>query len=329
MQELKIIKKVPAEIEANFEAVKEALSKELERYNIVVTADTVVAAKKLATELNTAKKTIKDAGKAAFNESTEPANEFMKKVGKLVDTVELSRQALLAQVQKFEDETRDKVRTLLNQYRARLWNEHSVEYEFRKAYFDDLILLTSITKTENLSKSAKDSLEARVRDDKSIQDKTNMRLVTLENQSYKAGLKAPLTLSHVQAFLFADDEKYQSNLERIIVSETQRQEETENRLREQINKENARAELQEIPPKATEQVPVQSPQLEQVKPQVQNFYRANSAGKIGICVTATFSLEVSPSIQDSAIEAELRRVLEKAGINSLQTIEIARESKAA
>lgn len=327
MQELVIIEKKPAVLVANFDQVKTALTQELERYNIVVTADTVVAAKKLATELNAAKKVIKDAGRAAFDESVEPANEFMKKVSELVTQVEESRQVLLTQVQKFEDQTREKVRALLIEYRNSLWEQHAVEAEFRKAGFDDLILLTSITKTDNLAKSPKDALEVRVRDDKGVQDKTNMRLLLLENESYKAGLAAPLTRDHVQSFLFASDDAYQSQLQRILASEVNRQNAAEERLRQQIAKENVRAAEQAPAPQVVS-APAQTetpkaPQPEPV-PVAQAISQPLANGKVEVYVTANFRLEVNPKIEDSAIAAELRRVMEKAGITSLDSVSVSR-----
>ncbi len=329
MQELVIIEKKPAVLVANFDQVKAALTQELERYNIVVTADTVVAAKKLATELNASKKVIKDAGRAAFDESVLPANEFMKKVGELIDQVEQSRQTLLTQVQKFEDQTREKVRALLIDYRNLLWEQHSVAVEFRKAEFSDLILLTSITKTDNLAKSPKDALESRVRDDKGAQDKTNMRLLLLENESYKAGLAAPLTRDHVQSFLFASDEDYQSQLQRILASEVNRQNAAEERLRQQIAKENVRAAEQAPAPQvvsAPAQVEVTKAPPQEPAPVAQAISQPLANGKVEVYVTANFRLEVNPKIDDSAIAAELRRVMEKAGITSLDSVSVSRST---
>lgn len=327
MQELVILEKKPAVLVANFDQVKAALTQELERYNIVVTADTVVAAKKLATELNASKKVIKDAGRAAFDESVLPANEFMKKVGELVDQVEQSRQTLLAQVQKFENQTREKVRALLEQYRSSLWEQHAVEIEFRKAEFSDLILLTSITKTDNLAKSPKDALESRVRDDKAVQDKTNMRLLLLENESYKAGLAAPLTRDHVQSFLFASDEAYQNQLQRILNSEVQRQDAAEERLRQQIAKEQSRtAEQSPVSAPQMAIAPVQPAQPQESAPVTRSISPPLVNGKVEVFVTANFRLEVNPKIDDVAIAAELRRVMEKAGITSLDSVSVSRST---
>jgi hypothetical protein len=82
-------------------------------------------------------------------------------------------------------------------------------------------------------------------DDKGAENRTKMRLLELENQSYKAGLKAPLTRDHVATFLFATDEEYQQRLDAMLQSEVRRQEQAEAHLRAQMAQEqerNAQAE---------------------------------------------------------------------------------------
>ena len=60
------ITNTPACIEVNFDVLRKALEKDLERFEIVVTSDTVADAKKLATQLNETKKIIDDRRKAEY-----------------------------------------------------------------------------------------------------------------------------------------------------------------------------------------------------------------------------------------------------------------------
>jgi hypothetical protein len=94
--------------------------------------------------------------------------------------------------------------------------------------------------------------------DKAIQDQTDRRLLMLENQSLRAGLASPLTRDHVNSFLFQPDEVYQAQLDRIIASEINRQNDAEQKLREKIERENKI--------KADEQAAHQAAQLEASKP---------------------------------------------------------------
>lgn len=71
-----------------------------------------------------------------------------------------------------KDERRQKAHDLLDDLRAALWDQHGVDAEFYRAEFDDLIKLTSLTKTGRLTKAARTALEARVRDDKERQDRS-------------------------------------------------------------------------------------------------------------------------------------------------------------
>lgn len=331
MQELVITQNVPAQLDANFEEMRATLEKQLERYDIVVTSETVGDAKKLATELNSSKSVIRKTGNEAYKAATAPADDFKAKVGEFVDMVEQSRQKLLEQIKVFEDETREKAKVLLQEYRDQLWDENSVEPEFRTATYDDLVKLTSVTGAGNLAKSAKDQLQARVRDNKALQDQTRIRLLELENQSYRAGLSAPLTRDHVQPFLFSDEDHYNSELQRILKVEVSRQEAAEEKIRNQMKRDQEReaaqvkAEPQQEPETTQSPEPQQSaPEPEQVAPK-----RSAAPGKVGLMVTATFTLEVSSHITDAAIEAELRRMMGAAGITTLTGVEIARERKAA
>ena len=50
-----------------------------------------------------------------------------------------------------------------------------------------------------------------------------MRLLKLENESYKAGLSAPLERRHVDPFLFADAGEYDMRLASLLEAEKQRE----------------------------------------------------------------------------------------------------------
>ena len=341
MKELIHIENKPALLSVNFEELREHLASELERYDVLVTAETLADAKKLATELNATKKVIADARKAEVAKASKPVRDFEEKMKELVTMVEEGRQRILSQVTRFEDETREKARELLDTDRSAMWKKHGIETEFHRAEFDDLILLTSVTKGGKLAAGARNKLESRVIADRQIQDRTRMRLMELENRSYRAGLAAPLTRDHVGTFLFAEDEKYESELERIIVAEVRRQEEAEARMRKQIAQEQERQQqaAQQEAEEQTKNTPVEKPAPPAEDPQPQperqpeQPYRPAAgvpgADRDDVEVHCTFRTSVHRSVPDAAIEKEMRRVLEAAGITTLETVAVTRKREAA
>lgn len=375
MQELIAVESRPAVLDVNFQEMKAHLQRELKKYDVVVTHDTVGDAKKLATELNQTANVIDQRRKDEVAQVSEPIRAFDANMRELVTLCKDGRQKILDQVKRFEDEARRRVSDLLHVHRDRLWAEYKVQPEFRNANYDDLVLLTSMTAKGNLAKSAADKLEAYVRDDKEVQDRTGMRLLELENRSYKAGLSAPLTRDHVHRFLQADDETYERELLRILDAEILREEQAQQRMREQIEREQrqqeeaARKAAEEAEhrrryeqegaerrakgecdgyhagpacadPKCwsrdDEQTAAATPGQMAAVPTRADLTGGKKSGEsfatrikpdnqtIGITVMCTFALDAPRQLPNSAIEAELRRVLAKAGISTLTSVQIYR-----
>src|SRR5690625_3722969 len=304
MYQLITIDSAPAKLATNFDEVKKSLAAELAKYEgVVVTRDTVADAKKLATELNQTAKAIDDRRKEEVAAVARPSLQFDAQMRELVEMCKDGRAQLLDQVKVFEDEVRDQVKELLTEYLEGQWDDQEVEQEFRRATIDDLAILSNITKTGNLTARAGNEVIARVQADRALEDKTHMRIAQLESISYQSGLAAPLTRDHVAGILFADDEAYQAEVERIVSAEVERQKVAQEKLQERLIKENRMA-----PPAGYK------------KPQV-------SKGEVA--VVATFNIEVSDKVTDEQIRAALQKKMEAAGFTTLQSIEIIRAQEAA
>ena len=337
-QELISIDNTPAIIDVNFEELKAALAKDLEKYDVVVTAETVADAKKLATELNSTKAVIGKRRKEEVAKASEPVKAFDAKMKDLETMCEDGRQKILAQVKTFEDETRDLAANLLAELLGKLFADNEVEQEFRRAQFGDLVKLTAVTKAGSLTAATTKELEGRVRDDKAVQDRTKMRLLELENKSYTAGLAAPLTRNHVEHFLFADQGEYEAQLQRIIDSEIQRQEVAEQRQREKIEREQRQAEQARQEREEREARLAQQQEASQDEPSPEPISGDEgqpdeqpaqegpvaevAPGRVRCKATCTFSTSVARGVSAEAVEAELRKVLSKAGINTLDTVTV-------
>lgn len=242
--ELSAVIATPVVISGNFDAVKQYVSDELQRYDVVVTADTLADCKKLATQLNKMASEIKARGKAITDEAAQPITLIKDQIAEIVQMCLSGREKLTAQVKTFEDETRKLCDQLLSACRAELWGSTGVQPEFRRAQYADLVILTNVTGKGALTAKAKQEVQNRVNADKQLQDQTDKRLLMLENTCLKAGMIASLTRAHVESFLFADDASYQQRLDAMIQSELERQRATEQRLREQQAAEQARIDAQ-------------------------------------------------------------------------------------
>jgi len=345
MQELITIKNVPALVEVNFDELKRHLSIELERYtSVVVTQETVKGAKELATELNATKGEIGKRRKDEVARASAPVKAFDGKMKELEAMCEDGRQGLLKQVATFEDETRKLASEMLTELRDELWAAQGVRAEFRWAECEPLALLSAVTATGNLTAGAKGKLEALVTADKQVQDQTDMRLLKLENESFKSGLSAPLNRGHVEHFLFDSEPAYSEKLARLMKTELDREEVAQQRMREKMEREQKQKEESEqrqreaaereaarVPEVAEQKLapqedpaPAQKREPDAVKPEA-----TAKPGTAPVTVSCTFTVNVGNNVTDSAIESELRKVMTAAGLTTLQTVTIYREKAAA
>lgn len=236
------VKFTPAVIEVNFDDLKTALTAQVEEQsNTVVTADNLVACKKLMADMNKTGGAIKAA-----------RIDYAKKAGINIAAFEVSMKELEAisaagvakikeQAARFEAETLATIKNLLGETLGREWDALNVSPEYRTANINDLVLLGSITSTGKLTGKVANDIKSRALDNKGAENAIKLRLSELENLSYRAGLKAPLTRAHVEVFLFAPDAEYSQRLDAMLQSEVQRQQHAEAQLRAQMAAEQQRS----------------------------------------------------------------------------------------
>lgn len=325
----------PASIVLNFEEAKAIIEKEVADYDVVVTEDSVGDAKKLATALNKRAGEIDQELKAAIAKASEPLNEVDGQRKELVAICKDGRKRILVQVEKFEDVKRQRAQNLLEAYRSEYWTKLKVKDEFKSAEFDDLVNLSALTKKGNLAASASSELERRVSADKAKQDQTERRLLELENRSYRAGLAAPLSRDHVRPFLFADDETYDRELERIFKAEAEREKIATERERQRREREAAsapRAPVDTTPAQTAQESAQAGPATDapaQPARQVSGDHAPHqmrapdapeNAGFVKWRVVVTFEVATADSVTaDKVCEAALKRI-QGAGITTTADI---------
>jgi len=215
------VEATPAFIKANFDQVREHLSKELERFDVVVTEDTVADCKKLATELNKLRGEIDTRRKEEVAKASEPVRQFDDQMKELVEMCKTGRQRLLDQIERFDRDKLDRAESLLIDYMVLQLDNAGIRQEFSPSK-SPVAKLTSLTQTGNLTAAAKAEVDAIVAEAKALQDRTDQRLVDLELECRRAGMDHPLERQHVEAFLMADDGEYASRLQLLISTELER-----------------------------------------------------------------------------------------------------------
>ena len=350
---VKVDVQLPA-LTVNFDAMKKALTDEVARYgDVVVTPETIGDAREKAKEINATRKMIDQVRKDRRREAMAPIEEWDGQMKSLTGICDEAREQITSQIERFDQERMEECERLLTDALSKAWDRLEVDSGQRRAVIADLVKLGNLTDKANLTKAAQQAVETRAQEDRSRQDKVRMRLLELENRSYRAGLAAPLTADHVYQWLEADDDTYEHQLQRILDAEVKREEQAAAARQREQQQEQARREAEEKARaereqrQATEQASAPDtakapagPGSEQATSPVetpagatQEAPRPSAApagsGRHAVTVTCTFETAVPGSVTDQQIEAELRRKLEAAGITSLAGVRIQRAEEAA
>ena len=312
----------PAELAVNYNTVSAALDKQLAYYRaLVVTLDNIQDAKKSATAVNRFAADIDTRRKAAVRDVSKPIKAFEDQMKALHAQCKDARQTITDQVARFEDQVREQAEQLLIEARQALWEKHGVQTEFFGAEYSDLITLSAVTSTGKLAKAPRDAIEARVIDDKALQNVVERRLIELERDSYRAGLDAPLTRAYVESFLFADGDTYARELQRLIDAELQRQQQAAVRREEKaarqraITQDNEPAQAADPAPQAD--APPDKPAVEMpAAPEGREVWR----------VTVVFPISCKAGIDADRIKKAVTTRLTNADIDTPAYMEAVREA---
>lgn len=309
------VKITPAIVDANFSQLKTYLEKEVAEYEIEVTDKTVTDAKKLAIELNAVTTGINKVKKEQLAILEKPANIFKEQIAELNNIVQGGRGKILSQVKVFEDKTKETIKELLE---ATLEDENTAQNvgeDFRTATIDGLVILTSITKTGNLTNKAVTEIVARVATDRATESLVELRLLQLENECYKAGLKVPLSPEYIKDFLRADETRYKARLSHLISVELRREEEVEARAMEKANREaKAKAKAEEA---KTEEKPTPTPTPAKTVPTP-----TPTATQKALRITFDFDILVRQDATQEQVNKKMRDLLAKVGITNLNDLTI-------
>ena len=303
-------------IKSDLSVLKERVKSLLKKYDFIVSEDDIKAVRAKTTELNKLAIALDTLRKEKVKEVSEPIKKFDLEAKEIYSMIKETRQTLLDQVKKFENETKIKIEGLLKEEIKTLNEIYHIDDEFQKATYADLVKLTNLTKGGKLTKKTSDELKTRVLQDKQVQEKIQARLIALDGICLKAGLEAPLQKHNVQHFLFSDN--YDEQLNSLIQVELKRQEETKRKIAQQLEKRRRieavkKAEEAKQTQKIVEEtIPKEIKASSKIKP-------ANNSTKYQVTVTMEFKTK---DMDEEMMAKITQKKFLKCGFESIKDIQV-------
>ena len=213
-------------INSNIIIVEKQLNEMLNenRFNSPVTMQNFSSMKESSWFLGKVAKQISDFRIAKVKEESQDIKLFEDSLKKFTNMFKTKQETINSGLEVFEAETRKQILEVCTKYLVEQYKEKDLRVEFRTIDILDMTLSKYATKTMSIAKPAKDEIDKRINEKLALQNKVDLRLSNLENICLKAGIE-PLTIEHIQGFLFETDERYEIKLKVLIDAEIKRSEE--------------------------------------------------------------------------------------------------------
>lgn len=217
--------------------ILEHISSELkaDKYNSIVTMDNFNSMKESSNELGKMSKLISRFRIDKKNSEMEDINTFDTNFKSYCSLIDEKQTEIKKGLDVFEAETRKQILEVCQKYLVEQYKEQDLRVEFRTIDISDMTLSKYATKNMAISKNGKDEIDKRINEKVSLQNKVDNRILSLENICLKAGIE-PLTVEHIQGFLFEADEKYEIKLKLLIDAEIKRNEAVKARVEAETRK---------------------------------------------------------------------------------------------
>lgn len=336
---------VPAKVNTNVEAVRRALEVELEKYDVVVTADTLTDARKLAADVNKLKSAINSRRKALLEELSAPANAVDTQLRDLMKRCDEGRARLTSQIALFDKQQAERAHEKAREELSKLYREHGTTADFCTGNPSTWAKASALTKTGKLTAAVRKEIEAVVKADTERQDQYHARIADLARMSELYKISTPLTKSDVEHILKIEsaveyNERVHEILKRTAAREKAAAEAADAKLREEMTKsEQAPADdrvhdqqaeaVRAIEDAVSSQEAKESEQQDRLEALKREFDAHEveeptdrGDGRVPVQVTCTFDTRVTPGISAEAIERELRKVMGRAGISTLSSVTV-------
>jgi ribosomal protein L17 len=156
------------------------------------------------------------------------------------------------------------------------------------------------TKTMTIAKPGKDEIDKRINEKLALQNKVDLRLSNLENICLRAGIE-PLTIEHIQGFLFEIDERYEIKLKVLIDAEIKRSEAVKARVEAETRKEVAEEQNQDPMPFIKNEAPQSQEVQERVNKLIENQKEVPVTTNEKVTKTISMQVNVKANIPDELV----------------------------
>ena len=216
------------------EAILNHIESELKanKYNSIVTMDNFADMKESSLELGKISKAISRFRIDKKDSEMEDINLFDANFKSYCTLIDAKQSEIKKGLEVFEAETRKQILEVCTKYLVEQYKEKDLRVEFRTIDISDMTLSKYATKTMSIAKQGKDEIDKRINEKLALQNKVDLRLSNLENICLRAGIE-PLTIEHIQGFLFETDDRYEIKLKVLIDAEIKRSEVVNKRIEEE------------------------------------------------------------------------------------------------
>lgn len=220
------------------EAILNHIKNELKanKYNSIVIMDNFNSMKESSLELGKISKAISRFRIDKKDSEMQDINLFDSNFKSYCTLIDDKQNEIKKGLEVFEAETRKQILEVCTKYLVEQYKEKDLRVEFRIIDISDMTLSKYATKTMSIAKQGKDEIDKRINEKLALQNKVDLRLSNLENICLRAGIE-PLTIEHIQGFLFETDERYEIKLKVLIDAEIKRNEAVKQRVEAETRKE--------------------------------------------------------------------------------------------
>lgn len=205
------------------------------KYNSIVTIDNLDIMEESSKELGKISKAISRFRIDKKDSEMEDINLFDANFKSYCTLIDAKQSEIKKGLEVFEAETRKQILEVCTKYLVEQYKEKDLRVEFRIIDISDMTLSKYATKTMTIAKQGKDEIDKRINEKLALQNKVDLRLSNLENICLRAGIE-PLTIEHIQGFLFETDERYEIKLKVLIDAEIKRSEVAKIKVQEETRK---------------------------------------------------------------------------------------------
>lgn len=306
-------------IEDNMDVLEAQIKKDIdERYNIVVTEDSLPDTKKLMAEINNKKDEFKKTYKSFKEAVLAPLVPLDTKAKKIEGYYDDARAALDKQVKNFEAKKLEVIKNLLEMHRDMLCAEREIDPD--SVTVADLVKLTAVNVNKNGYTVAKGTA-----------DIIGQRIQTVENQILKAKIEAEEKAKRDREIAEKARQEAEAKAERekqeIIAKaerekiEAQQKAEREKELAVEKAKQEALESVKEAayePQNSTND----TKEVERDTPKEKAASKTTEDGRRDYCVKALFNVVAPDGIDKDKIIAAVTKKLLEAGVTTLISVEV-------